>query len=137
MKILRNRFAPVMTPFGIINGRDGLYLAKVEFTHNLWQLVIYLFVNTKNCSKGKISDDSRLKLTFTGVLATKIIEIDSWDWNSASCIDEVKDSDWIVSLGGKITKEHRHYFVQTYDDVFDVVCTQMDMLLIKEEQAWF
>ena len=60
-----------------------------------------------------------------------MLELDSWDisetskeWSSS--FDEVTRSKWVASLGGKVTHEHRHFRLQTYDDVFEVVCSGYD-----------
>jgi len=62
------------------------------------------------------------KLQFINVLAMKLIDLDSWQFVNQSSFDEVIHSDWIRQLGGKVTDEHRHFIVQTYDDVFEVIC---------------
>jgi hypothetical protein len=55
-----------------------------------------------------------------------MLELDSWDYISESSFDEVVDSDWIDSIGGKATARHRHILLQTYDDVFEVVCENVE-----------
>jgi hypothetical protein len=61
-------------------------------------------------------------LRFQGVMALRLLELDSWEDDPASSFDEVLDSTWISSLGGKVDSTYRHFCVQTYDDIFDVVC---------------
>jgi hypothetical protein len=35
----------------------------------------------------------------------------------------------VLTLGGKVTRDHRHYLLQTYDDVFEVVCKAYDFIV--------
>jgi hypothetical protein len=67
-------------------------------------------------------------LTFRGILALKIIELDSWRWDGqiVSSFFEIQESSWIQELEGKVTTEHKHYLVITYDDVFEIVCDQFE-----------
>ena len=52
-----------------------------------------------------------------------MVELDSWDFRAESSFDEVIDSEWIQTLRGKVNKTHRHFLVQTYDEVFEIVCS--------------
>ncbi len=67
-------------------------------------------------------------LRFRGVLALQMIELDSWTEQSVSSFDEVRNSTWVADLGGKVTNRHRHFSVQTYDDVFDIVCEGYELM---------
>ena len=66
------------------------------------------------------------ELFFTGVLALKMIELDSWDFECASSFDEILESEWIAELGGKVSSDDKHVFVQTYDDIFEVICSSYE-----------
>lgn len=56
-----------------------------------------------------------------------MIELDSWDDLSKSSFDEVMQSTWITSLGGKVDGSYKHYALQTYDEVFEVVCKRFTL----------
>ena len=68
-------------------------------------------------------------LTFSSVLAFKVIELDSWDYQCESSFDEIVDSEWCKTLGGKITPFHKHYQVQTYDYVIEVVASKFSLTI--------
>ena len=131
------RFQSIETPLGIVNGRDGIYLDDITVSERTNRLTLDGAFNTALCSKADRPsiDFDGCRITFTGVLAFKVIELDSWDWDSESSFDEVLDSDWIQELGGKVTLTHRHFLVQTYDDVVEVVCEEVDITLTSTEQA--
>lgn len=50
-------------------------------------------------------------------------ELDSWDFKSESSFDEVIDSDWVTSLASAASNVHKHYLLQTYDHVFEIIST--------------
>ena len=126
-------YKPQQTPFGIVNGRDAIYLEEIKFLNRTNTLV--LDVSFTSCLCSDLDDDvvdfNEVLIVFNNVLATKIIELDSWDWDSDSSFDEIIDSQWIKELGGKVTSKEKHYLVQTYDDVIEVVCENYEIKLNK------
>jgi hypothetical protein len=113
---------PIETALGRLVGRDCVYLDRFAFEDGTSTLVLYGSINGNLCSVQQPDRFVPYTLWFRGVLAVKMVELDSCDWDFASSFDEVRDSEWIRLLGGKVTAAQRHFFVQTYDYVFDVVC---------------
>jgi hypothetical protein len=113
---------PIETALGRLDGRDCIYLDSFAFEDGTGTLVLDGSINGNLCSTRQPGRFVPYTLRFRGVLAIKMVELDSCDWDMESSFDEIRDSEWIRSLGGKVTAAHRHYFVQTYDYVFDVVC---------------
>lgn len=111
---------------GCIRGRDALFLRQVHFVNRTTTLILEGAINTRLCSKFDSTAEYDYRLRFINVLAMQMIELDSWHCSSQSSFDEVVDSDWKRQLGGKVTNEDRHFVVQTYDDVFEVVCEHFD-----------
>jgi hypothetical protein len=112
---------PIETPYGVLSGRDAIYLDRVIIEDCTRTLVLEGSVS--RVTKQPLDVDfSGYSLRFSGVLAFRCVELDStkWDWDAS--FEEILESDWVRELGGKVTLKHRHFFVQTYDDVFDVVC---------------
>jgi hypothetical protein len=128
---MKRIYQPIETPLGIASGRDAIYLDKVMFLNRTNTLVFEVDLNAALCSKtanGEIVDFSSFILTFNQVLATSQVELDSWDWESESSFDEIKSSEWIKNLGGKVTSEYKHFLIQTYDDVFEIVCKDYEFV---------
>jgi hypothetical protein len=97
-------------------GRDALIIkGSSKFTRSSYSLTL------------SFRDGCDVVVTFKGILAFQMVELDSWDRPiDASCFYEVLDSSWVRSLGGKVdVRRHHHYTLQTYDDVFDVVCERV------------
>lgn len=125
-----NKYVAINTELGLLKGRNCIYLDEVSIEDGTNTLVLNGDVDGNLCSKGRVGEDMQFTLTFTGVLALKMIELDSWGWEGESCFDEVLDSEWIRQLGGKVTPAHRHFQIQTYDDVFDVVCSAYEFRIV-------
>ena len=116
------RNIPIETALGRLDGRDCIYLDHFTFEDGTSTLVLDGSINGNLCATRQPGRFVPYSLRFRGVLAVKMVELDSCDWSSESSFDEVHDSEWIRSLGGKVTTARRHFFVQTYDFVFDVAC---------------
>ncbi len=122
-----NKYVAIVTELGILKGRDCIYLDRVSFENGTSTLVMEGKVNGNLCSERQIGRVFAYVLKFNGLLALKMIELDSWDFTGESSFDEILDSDWIRTLGGKVTPSRRHFRIQTYDDVFDVVCSGYEL----------
>ncbi len=124
---------PIETSLGHLYGRDCIYLDGFEFEEKMGTLVLDGCINGNLCATKQPGRFVPYTLRFRGVLAFKMVELDSCDWDFESSFDEVRDSDWIPLLGGKVTAAHHHFFVQTYDYVFDVVCNDYEFEIILHE----
>jgi hypothetical protein len=123
---------PIDTPFGYLKGRDAIHLDRVLFEDRT--NVVVLEGAVTRVSKEPLNIGfTGFSLRFSGTLAFRCLELDSSKWDWTSCFEEIVDSDWVRTLGGKVTQKNRHFFVQTYDDVFDIVCDRYDFAVTKEE----
>lgn len=113
---------PIDTELGELRGRDCIFLDEVSLPDTN-TLVLKGGINGSLCSQGENEKEYPYKLVFKGVLALKMVELESCINYRNSSFDEVKKSDWIseVSKGDKFNERHKHYYVQTYDDVFEVI----------------
>ena len=128
-----NKCIPVQTELGILSGRDCIYLDSAKFSDSQSNFILKGDINGDLCSKEILGEEIPYKVIFEGVLALKMVELDSWDFNSESSFDEILNSSWIKSLGGKVNKSHHHYLFQTYDEVFEVVCLQVNLTIDSKE----
>ncbi|MAU01874.1 MAG: hypothetical protein CL608_32455 [Anaerolineaceae bacterium] len=133
MTSLKRKPRPIKTEYGFLAGRDCIFLDDVSFLDGTHKLRLKGKINKNLVSDPPDTLDHFIpyELVFTGVLALKMIELDSWDFKCASSFDEVLDSEWVASLGGKVTHEDKHIFIQTYDDVFEVVCSRYEFKFLK------
>jgi len=111
---------PIKTDFGILKGRDILFLDDVKIEYSDAKLSLIGEINGE-LLEDKKREDISYTLSFSGVLSYQMIELDSWNGEYASSFDEIKKSEWIRKLIGKTSASHQHYRVVTYDHVFDVV----------------
>jgi hypothetical protein len=62
-----------------------------------------------------------------------MVELEACKEFGASSFDEILDSDWIREIGGTVRSDVidcqrlRHFYVQTYDDVFNIVCSEYEL----------
>lgn len=126
---------PIETPLGRLDGRDCIYLHGFAFEYGPCTLVLDGSINGNLCSIKQPGRSILYTLRFSGVLAVKMVELDLCDWSFESSFDEVRDSEWVRLLGGKVTAAFRHFFVQTYDFVFDVVCEDYEFVLHESEHS--
>jgi len=128
-------YQAIQTSLGILRGRDAIYLDRVDVQITSGILSLVGNISGSLCSEPQTQDWISYQLSFYGVLAFKVIELDSWDHGSSSSFDEIVNSNWIRELGGKVTPSHKHYLVQTYDDVMEVVCKRYDLQIMKGEDG--
>jgi hypothetical protein len=116
---------PIETPYGVLHGRDAIYLDRVTLADRTRTLVLEGSVSRITKQPLDVGF-AAYSLRFSGVLAFRCVELDSTHWEWDASFEEILESDWVRTLGGKITPKHRHFFVQTYDDVFDIICEQYE-----------
>ncbi|MFO7536573.1 MAG: hypothetical protein R6X32_00775 [Chloroflexota bacterium] len=128
MTSTKRKHRPIETEYGFLAGRDCIFLDDISFLNGTYKLRLKGEINKNLVSDPPESSERFIpyELVFTEVLALKIIELDSWDFECESSLDEILDSEWIADLGGKVSSDHKHIFVQTYDDVFEIVCASYE-----------
>ena len=124
-----DKYVPIQTVLGTLKGRDCIYLDDAAFQNGVNQFVLKGEINGNLCSKKRTGIDIPYEIIFFGVMALKMVELDSCDSDSESSFDEVIGSSWIKSLGGKVDTNHHHYYFQTYDEVFEVVCDRYKFIV--------
>ena len=135
-------FEPIETVAGVIYGRDAIFLDDVHFDYQKNIIELRGELNSPLCSIYKDNEDSFISysLTFSGVLAFAMTELDFKDYGSSS-FDRVVNSEWLDEMrrkdhSAKVKPNHEHYLVFTYDDVFDVVCENYELKIseMREKQ---
>lgn len=119
---------PIETNLGILRGRSCIFLDEVDLSDTN-TLILRGGINGTTCSLAEDKKEYPYKLIFRGVLALKMVELESSTTIAKSCFDIVRNSAWIteVSKGDKFNERHNHYFVQTYDEVFEVVSEEYSL----------
>ena len=106
------------------------------YSCNKKELVIRGDISSNHCSRSSHIGDIKFDIIFKNVYAYKMIELDSWMMNSdfnfldSSVFFEIQNSDFIGQLEDKITDSHKHFVLQTYDDVFEIISDEYDLMLI-------
>lgn len=128
-----SKFKPVKTKIGTLFGRDAIYLDEYSSRNGGYELFLKGEINGALASDSPTKDMFLYEMLFSGVIALKITELDTYEayqakfgWPETS-FDEVIDSAWIESLAGKVTSKCKNFVFQTYDYVFEVVCLDYKM----------
>jgi hypothetical protein len=124
---------PVNTSVGLLRGRDCIYLDSVSLPDEVRVLILRGEINGDLCERRAPGASLPFEACFSGVMAIRVLELDSWSFTGETSFDEVLESSWIAELGGKVTPEHRHFIVQTYDDVFDIVCDRVEVSIVEPD----
>ena len=130
--MLHQTIVPIETQYGNLYGRDTIFLDETHLQHSPSILVLKGTINQSDSQS-----ETAYTLTFQQVMALLIIELDSWQnvapeiwYENPTCLGEFKNSDWIIALGGKVNLNQQHHFlVVTYDDVYQIVCESMTLVL--------
>jgi hypothetical protein len=125
------KYVAVVTPLGELHGRDAIFLDEVIVSRNVLTL-------RGEFNGGLLSRPQegfiRYTLAFNGLVAFSMTELDACSEFGVSSFDEILNSKWLqirrnVRLDSLNYNGLRHFFVQTYDDVFSVVCRGYELLL--------
>ena len=133
-------FEPIETEVGIIFGRDAIFLDEVDFDYSNNKVVFYGELNSGLCSKITGKDEwIKYSLTFFSILGFQMIELDFSDFRGKSSFDLVQNSNWINEFkkhdsANKVKTEHNHYFLQTYDDIFEIVSVGFELKLLESRE---
>ena len=115
------------SPLGRLNGRDCIYLDKHHADAVAASLQLEGDINGSLAKPGAPVMWVPYVLRFIGVAAWTRDDLDGSDRHTwVSSFDEVFGSPWAQALG---RQEIRHIAVQTYDDVFNVLCTDFELKL--------
>ncbi|APD08051.1 hypothetical protein UJ101_02553 [Flavobacteriaceae bacterium UJ101] len=114
----------IKTRYGIIKGRDGIYLDSIV-SHD----------ETKITFEGEFNTDLGFKkytLKFSGIVYLQSIELDFCNkiYMESFCV--IEDSTLIkrfkkLNHSNKLNENHKHYYFQTYDTVFEIVADHYDL----------
>jgi hypothetical protein len=131
------KFKPVKTKIGTLFGRDAIYLDEYSSRNGGYELFLKGEINGALASESPSKGMCSYEILFTGVIALKITELDTYEayqaklgWPETS-FDEVLESDWITSLDGKVNSKCKEFVFQTYDYVFEVICSEYHLEIIK------
>jgi hypothetical protein len=115
----------INTELGIIKGRE-IYLDKIIF-NNETELTLTGEFSSK-------SGDKKFEMNFKGVLFLSTIELDFDKHEQMESLATVEYSEKIIEFNkldnsSKINDRHKHYYVRTYDTVFEIICDSFNLLI--------
>ena len=130
------KYISLATELGTISGRDAIYLDGVEYDVRNTSLKLTGEINSSLCSiSGSQHEFIPYCLTFSGVLWVDIVELDFHYREYKASLFEVLNSARLQEYlkrdhSSKLSSDHRHYVVRTYDDVIETIASKY-LLAIK------
>jgi hypothetical protein len=134
-------FEPIDTVLGIIKGRDAIFLDDVIFDYGNNQIELRGEFNSNLCSNSKEVDAYiGYSLTFAGLLGITMIELDLNNDFGKSSFARVINSVWINEMrlrdhSAKVKPNLEHYFVASYDDVFNIACETFELKILNSRKG--
>lgn len=126
----------IETKIGCIYGRDAIYLDEINHNYAKRKLKFVGEINGACCSGTDDESFIKFSLEFQGVFAFNSTELDIYcelkgdNWYEGSFV-EIKESELLNTakkVGGSNLKS---YLIQTYDDVFEIVCEKYNFKIEK------
>lgn len=108
----------IETDYGIIEGRDGIYLDSISYPSE-----------TELILKGEFStnqDFKKYEIKFSGIIYLNSIELDFDERVSMASFGFIDNSALIIKFrqidhSSKLNLKHKHFYFRTYDTVFEIV----------------
>lgn len=118
------RIVGVETKYGIIQGRDGIYLDSISNPKEN-ELIL----------KGEFNlgeDFKKYEIIFTGIVFLKSIELDFDERGPLESFGIIDNSDLIqkfqkMNHSAKLNSNHKHYYFRTYDTTFEIVAEYYEL----------
>ena len=105
------------TEVGLLEGRDAIYLEKIVFDGE-----------TKVTLTGELNLDKgrNFEMTFGGVIYFSAMELDFDGRGQVESLGTIDNSEKLKAFktrdhSRKTNDRHRHYYIRTYDTVFEIV----------------
>lgn len=119
---------PIATKFGIPRGRDSIYLGTIE--HTVCPREITFSGNIESLVPEAAVP---FVLRFHGLLELHALELDFTDFGLSASFVEVVDSERVAAMKARDhsakVRDHRHFILATYDEVFEVICQGYELTL--------
>jgi hypothetical protein len=114
----------IKTDFGIIEGRDGIYLDSISHP-NETELILKGEFNTN-------SDFKKYEIKFSGIIYLHSIELDFDERGQMASFGFVDNSTLIGKFrkkdhSDKLNPNHNHFYFRTYDTVYEIVADKYDL----------
>lgn len=124
-EIIMEELLGIETKHGIITGRDGIFLDSIEQPNERTLILKGEFnVNSK---------DIPYEIIFSNVVYLRSIELDFDQRCQMESFGIIQNSKLRRSLGtldhsSKINTSHKHYYLRTYDTVFEIIANEYTLI---------
>ncbi|MEZ5336038.1 MAG: hypothetical protein R2741_12805 [Methanolobus sp.] len=122
-----NECKPINTVYGYLCGRDAIYLDEISCDYRNGSVRLTGQFNGNLFSRKIVDDFIDYVLDFTGIYILRMTELDlSYELVNSKFEDssffEIMNSELLDHAEKVRNIKLRHFILQTYDDVFEIVC---------------
>jgi hypothetical protein len=112
------------TEVGVLEGRDAIYLHKIVFRGEK-RITMFGQLNLDNGNRN-------FEMTFSGIIYFSAIELDFDDRGAMESLGTIDSSEKLKDFrtrdhSQKTNDNHRHYYIRTYDTVFEIVSDKFEL----------
>jgi hypothetical protein len=121
-----DKFIELNTEVGVLKGRDAIFLDKIVFDRE----TKVRLVGELNSDKG----DKNFEITFEGIVYFSAVEFDFDEREQMESFGIISDSKKLKDIRSrdhsrKTNNGHRHYYIRTYDSVFEIICAKYELTI--------
>ena len=118
------RLISLNTKIGRIEGRDAIFLDRILFNTETDLTLTGHFSSDNN-------EEINFEMNFKGTIYFSSIELDFDKREQKESLAVVEESNRIetfkaIDHSSKINREHKHYYIRTYDTVFEIISDKFD-----------
>ncbi|MBK0404807.1 hypothetical protein I5M27_17580 [Adhaeribacter sp. BT258] len=114
----------IETQYGVIKGRDGIYLDSISYPKE-----------TELILKGEFNintDFKNFEISFSRIIYSQLIELDFDDRGGLESFGYFENSALIekfrkIDHSNKLNARHTHYYFRTYDIVFEIIAQEYNL----------
>jgi len=124
-------FQPIETPVGILHGQQAFFVHNVDLSRYPSAATLRGSLDVRGASNPIVGEFIEFVVSFHGVKAF-LLNPPSASLNAASVssFDEVVNSEWIAALNSSEVDGHRHFLMQTDDEVIEVIALGYQLWLV-------
>ncbi|WP_028544334.1 hypothetical protein [Paenibacillus taiwanensis] len=124
---------PIKTKYGLLIGRDCIFLDDVNYKYNERKVEMTGEISGSLASEGEEDTWIKFVMVFSNIYYFKMIALDlsydhfDLDYSEATSFFEMTNSKLLENVWLTMGAQARHFIVQTYDDVFEIVADQYEI----------
>ncbi|MCG7406565.1 hypothetical protein MH117_03980 [Paenibacillus sp. ACRRX] len=124
---------PIKTQYGSLEGRDCIFLDDVNYKYNERKVELTGEISGSLASEGEEDTWISYTMVFSNIQYFKMVGLDlsydhfDLDYSETTSFFEMTNSNLLEIVLKTMGVQSRHFIVETYDDVFEIVADQYEI----------